>query len=171
MNIVISEKVKQFFYTTLICFFISVATYASYYYISKLVETKEEIAETVLFLPIEETYNPFLDVEFSEEYLQKALIYFEIQHPEWVLAQAKLETGYYKSDVFLEHNNLFGLYNSSRGRYFSFVHWSESVIAYKKWIQRPERYDSSKYNDYGEYLIKMGYAEDPQYINKVKSLM
>lgn len=46
----------------------------------------------------------------------------EVKHPQIVYAQAVLETGHFKSDLCLNDNNLFGLYNSKRCRYHIFDH-------------------------------------------------
>ena len=95
----------------------------------------------------------------------EACKYYEIQYPEIVTAQSILETGYYKSEVCLQYNNLFGLYNSKKRDYYSFNHWAESVKAYYDLVQY--RY---KEGDYYAWLSKIGYAEDPNYISKVKSV-
>ena len=89
-----------------------------------------------------------------------------IIEPEIVIAQAKLETGNYSSDVFYENNNLFGLYNSNKKEYYKFNSWQESVLAYKDLIQ-------SKLNDGEDYYVflkRIGYAKDKNYIKKVKRI-
>lgn len=80
----------------------------------------------------------------------------------FVLAQAVLETGHFKSRACLEYNNLFGLYDSRRHDYYHFARWEDSVIAYKKFIQY--RY---KGGNYLKFLRRIGYAEDPGYTAKV----
>lgn len=77
-----------------------------------------------------------------------------------------LETGKFKSKICKENNNLFGLYNSKDKEYYKFNHWKESVIAYKK-IQN--KYESS--DSYYTFLRKINYAEDPEYINKIKEIV
>ena len=99
-----------------------------------------------------------------EDGLMEALIYYEVQYPQIVYAQALIETGNFKSNLCLNSNNLFGLYNSSRGRYHRFDHWTESVVAYKDFIQR--RYKPPE--DYYKFLQRIGYAGDPNYISKLK---
>lgn len=115
--------------------------------------------------------NIYYNVEFSEAKFLEALKYFDIKESKWVVAQAKLETGYYKSKLFKEHNNLFGIYNSKTKSFFKYKHWSESILAYKMYFQNDRRYNPSKYNNYGEYLTKIGYAEDKEYIRKLKTIM
>ena len=101
-----------------------------------------------------------------EEGLWEAMEYYDIDHPATVYAQAILETGYFKSRVCKEYNNLFGLYNSRKGDYFRYNHWVESVIAYAELIQGSKRYDDIYY----DYLTKIGYAEDKDYITKLKQI-
>lgn len=99
--------------------------------------------------------------------LMEALIYYDIKYPHIVYAQALIETGNFKSDLCLSDNNLFGLYNSKRGKYHRFDHWTESVIAYKDFIQR--RYKPPE--DYYKFLQRIGYAEDSNYISKLKEVV
>ena len=99
--------------------------------------------------------------------LEEALIYYKVHHEDIVYAQAILETGYFKSRVCLEYNNLFGLYNSRKKQYYRFNHWSASVIAYKNWIQR--RYKPSE--DYYIFLDRIKYAESIEYIPLLKKIV
>ena len=101
-----------------------------------------------------------------EEGIDEALIYYGIEHPTIVKAQAILETGNFTSDLCIKNNNLFGLYDSKNKRYYSYNHWWESIEAYKKLIQR--KYNNSKY--YYKFLEDIKYAEDKDYINKLKEI-
>ena len=107
----------------------------------------------------------FLEDKPTPAAVLEACKYYEIQYPEIVTSQSILETGHYKSKVCLQYNNLFGLYNSKKRDYYSFNHWTESVKAYYDLVQY--RY---KEGDYYAWLSKIGYAEDPNYITKVKSV-
>lgn len=107
----------------------------------------------------------FLEDKPTPAAVLEACKYYEIQYPEIVTSQSILETGHYKSKVCLQYNNLFGLYNSRKRDYYSFNHWTESVKAYYDLVQY--RY---KGGDYYEWLNRIGYAEDPNYIAKVKSV-
>ena len=87
-----------------------------------------------------------------------------IPHPTIVLAQARLETGNFKSDRCRLDHNLFGM---KRGRrYAKYSNWRESVKDYKQRI-------SSRYKggDYYAFLRRIGYASDPNYIGKVKHIV
>ena len=85
-----------------------------------------------------------------------------IKYPKIVLAQAILETGWFKSPVCRNKHNLFGLTNPRTGKYYEFNHWTESVKAYYTKVQY--RY---KGGNYLLWLKKIGYAEDPGYIGAV----
>lgn len=82
-----------------------------------------------------------------------------IQYPKIVLAQAILETGWFKSSVCRNKHNLFGLTNPRTGKYYEFNHWTESVKAYYTKVQY--RY---KRGNYLLWLDKIGYAEEKTYI-------
>lgn len=99
--------------------------------------------------------------------LFEALEYYNVQHSDIVYAQAILETGYFRSKVCKEYNNLFGLYDSKNGDYYRFNHWSESVVGYLNYIQ----YKFHPPDDYYTFLQDIGYAEDSLYINKLKRLV
>lgn len=104
------------------------------------------------------------ELPLTEKNLKKELIKQNIKYPNIVLAQAKLESNLGKSNVAANTNNLFGLRKGKRYRRFS--HWTESVKAYKNLVQ-------SKYSggNYYTFLNKIGYAEDPNYIDKLKDLV
>lgn len=85
-----------------------------------------------------------------------------IKYPKIVLAQAILETGWFKSSVCRNKHNLFGLTNPRTGDYYEFSHWTESVRAYYTKVQY--RY---KGGNYLLWLKNIGYAEDPGYIRAV----
>lgn len=105
-------------------------------------------------------------LEINDSNLMQVCKMHGVVEPEIVLAQAKLETGNYTSDVFIENNNLFGLYDSNNSEYYKFNSWEESVKAYKDLIQSKLQ----KNEDYYQFLVRIGYAEDPKYIKKVKSM-
>ena len=86
----------------------------------------------------------------------------DIKYPKIVLAQAILETGWFKSSVCRNKHNLFGLTNPRTGKYYEFNHWSESVAAYYNKVQY--RY---KGGNYLIWLRDIGYAEDRGYIRAI----
>ena len=66
-----------------------------------------------------------------------------IKYPKIVLAQAILETGWFRSPVCRNKHNLFGLTNPRTGNYYEFDHWTESVRAYYTKVQY--RYKGGNY--------------------------
>ena len=85
-----------------------------------------------------------------------------IKYPKIVLAQAILETGWFKSSVCRNKNNLFGLTNPRTKTYYEFDHWTESVTAYRTKVQY-----KYKGGNYLLWLRDIGYAEDKGYIQAV----
>ena len=112
-------------------------------------------------------YKQYFHSKLPQDGLMEALIYYDIKYPHIVYAQALIETGNFKSDLCLSDNNLFGLYNSKRGKYHRFDHWTESVIAYKDFIQ----YRYKPPEDYYKFLQRIGYAKDSNYISKLKEVV
>ena len=105
-------------------------------------------------------------LKLTKENLINELKAQEIDFIDIVLAQAILETDYFKSYACTNNNNLFGL-RKKDGGYMSFNHWTESVAAYKKYIQN---YDSIPKNYY-QYLIDKNYIEDPNYIKLLQQIV
>lgn len=102
-----------------------------------------------------------------QEGLMEALEYYEVKHPQIVYAQAVLETGHFKSNVCLNYNNLFGLYDSKNKDYYKFNHWAESIVAYKEWIQK--KYQPP--NNYYAFLEEINYAEEKSYTILLKEIV
>ena len=111
--------------------------------------------------------QPDLCSKLPQEGLMEALEYYEVKHPQIVYAQAILETGHFKSNVCLNYNNLFGLYDSKNKDYYKFNHWTESIVAYKEWIQK--KYQPP--NNYYVFLEEINYASDKEYISILKSIV
>ena len=105
--------------------------------------------------------------KLPQEGLMEALEYYEIKHPQIVYAQAILETGHFKSNVCLNYNNLFGLYDSKNKDYYKFNHWAESIVAYKEWIQK--KYQPP--NNYYTFLEEINYAEGKSYTRLLKEIV
>ena len=104
------------------------------------------------------------DSDLTIENLIAVMEHYGIHHQSVVLAQALLETGYLSSSVCRNKHNLFGLTRRD-GQYYEFENWQESVKGYRDMIQY--RY---KGGDYYEFLRRIPYAEDPDYIYKVKKI-
>ena len=95
------------------------------------------------------------------EQVEKELIRQKVPHHKIVLAQARHETGNFKSNLCKKNHNLFGIKHN--GKYAKYKRWQDSVTDYKEKI-------SSRYKggNYYTFLRKIGYAKDEQYIHKLK---
>lgn len=92
----------------------------------------------------------------------------DVRHPTIVLRQIILETNWLKCrNCSLDKNNLFG-YQTKKG-YIDFKKgWKKSVKYYKEW--QDKYYNPSRHANYYDFLIWIRYAEDPHYIDKLKSV-
>ena len=114
----------------------------------------------------------------SKENLYKQIIKYGIKFPDIVFAQAILESGTFTSKLFKSSNNLFGMkvptkresvkIGMTRGGYSKYIDWGYSVYDYSLWQGHmlKTRNDITK----KQYFALLGkvYAEDPQYVNKLK---
>lgn len=100
----------------------------------------------------------------NESNLKEELAKNNIPHANIVLAQAKLESGNFKSNLVRTHQNIFGLKKGNRYRRYS--HWTECVEDYKKCI-------SNRYNggSYYAFLNRIGYASHPNYTELLKDMV
>jgi hypothetical protein len=129
---------------------------------------KRKIILIVLFVSIFLTLNNYTHVfEFKEvlkplniENVKEELIKQDVLYHDIVLKQVKLETGHLK---YVKHNNLFG-FRGNNG-YLRFDTWQDAVTYKKAWQLR-----KYKGGDYYRFLIKVGYAEDSNYIRKLKQM-
>ena len=94
--------------------------------------------------------------------LYKEIIRNGILYPKIVLAQAILETGWFRSSVCRNKHNLFGLTNPRTGKYYEFNHWTESVRAYYTKVQY-----KYKVGNYLLWLDEIGYSENSNYIKTI----
>lgn len=107
--------------------------------------------------------------------VRNLLIQYNIQHYEIVLAQIRLETGNLSSLICRNNKNLFGMkypkqrettaLGEQRGHAF-YKSYAACIADYALW---------QKYNYiegcYYSFLDSIGYAEDSDYINKLKIIM
>ena len=76
-----------------------------------------------------------------------------LPHADIVLAQARLESGNFKSRLTRTHNNIFGIRHGKK--YARYARWQDCVADYKKRISN--RY---KGGCYYSFLVRIGYAQD-----------
>jgi uncharacterized FlgJ-related protein len=117
-------------------------------------------------------------ISFSELNVYKQLIRIGIAYPDVVLAQAKIETGNFTSRIFIENNNMFGMKLPERRRttaigenrnHAEYTDWIQSIKDYKIWQDKMIHRAPTK-RSYLSYL-KRNYAEDKNYINKIKEII
>ena len=102
--------------------------------------------------------------------VKKELVEQDVYYPQIVLAQSILETGWYKcKNCSLDENNIFGLWHHKKQEYYHYNTWQESIGGYKRGIQY--KFFRKDYKDYYEFLKDIGYATDPEYINKLKKIV
>jgi hypothetical protein len=116
--------------------------------------------------------------EFSEEKLIEMMIDIGIKYPYIPYAQSKLETGGWKSSIFLENHNLFGMKQATRrvstakgsnkGHAY-YDTWRESVYDYAFYQCRYLGNLNSE-EEYFQYL-SASYAEDSMYVQKLQKMI
>lgn len=116
--------------------------------------------------------------EFSEAKLIEKIKELNFKFPHIILAQSYQETGHYKSGIFFENNNLFGMKEAklrsnlakgtNRGHAY-YETWQESVIDYALFYST-YLHDIKTEGEYFEYL-RQNYAEDPTYVQRLKALI
>jgi hypothetical protein len=128
--------------------------------------------------PKEEDPLPFSEKNLAQELKKQGVMY-----PDVAMAQSMLETGHFKSDIFLDNNNLFGMKHPrqrqtlskgpNRG-HASFDKWQDSVRDYKMWQDYNKLSNLSK----DQYIAKLNriYCIPPScgssnYAKKVQSLL
>lgn len=96
----------------------------------------------------------------------------KIRFPSIVWRQVMLETCWISSPLALKGRNLFGMKHTGRGYsrgalwgHASYASYEDSIRDYKEWQDRYYRG-----GDYYEFLTRIGYAEDEEYIAKLKRI-
>lgn len=113
------------------------------------------------------------EFSFSPENLAKEIVKQNIKHPDVALAQSMLETGHFKSRVFIENNNLFGMRKpeirkttavGEKNNHALYDSWIDSVKDYKLWQDARNLSGLSK-NEYIDKLRKI-YCMPPKCSSK-----
>jgi uncharacterized FlgJ-related protein len=116
--------------------------------------------------------------EFSEEKLVDEIKALNLKFPHIVLAQSKLETNNFKSKIFHENWNLFGMKqasvraNTAKGTQYGHAYysgWRESLLDYALYSCRFLGNIKTE-QEYYQYLSQ-NYAEDLEYISKLKNII
>jgi uncharacterized FlgJ-related protein len=139
----------------------SVAKYRAWITFDKVIENRMSIIEA--------------SDEFSFDLFMEYMRLAAVPNRMVATSQSLLETMFFRSDIFNENNNLFGMkeprvrmttaVGTNRGHAI-YEHWTCSVRDYKYWYEYMTR--NRSYENYYHFLSSIGYAEDPQYIFKLK---
>lgn len=117
--------------------------------------------------------------KFSEDKFVEKLKELNFKYPHIVMGQAILETGGFKSSVFKQNNNLFGMkeatsrLNLCKGTehgHASYSNWEDSVLDYALWCTSYANKAHSE-SEYFQILNSLGYAEDGSYVVKLKEVI
>ena len=90
---------------------------------------------------------------------------YNISDAEKVYAQSCLESGHFTSKRFRAANNHLGI--KAGNRYASYDNWTQCLKAYADKVQCKKKTGEDHY----AFLTRIGYAEDQEYISKVKSVV
>lgn len=125
----------------------------------------------------EKEINLVTENSFSEEKLIKEIESYNFKYPDIILAQAYLESGNFKSNVFLENGNLFGM-REAGGRVTTALGTKNNHAYYENW--RQSLIDRSLFEaaylrnlSRSEYMLylKRNYAEIKDYDKLVQNLI
>jgi flagellum-specific peptidoglycan hydrolase FlgJ len=133
----------------------------------------EQYEKELLILDLQQEKNKFTQEKFVEE-----LKRLNVKFPYIVMAQSILETGHWKSKVFKENHNLFGMkqanirINTAKGTNLNhayYENWQESVYDYAFYQCR---YMGAADTE-EEYFLALGasYAEAGNYVQALKTVI
>ena len=115
---------------------------------------------------------------FTEDKLKEMLGSLNLKFPHIALAQTILETGEYKSKIFKENKNLFGmkqartrttLAEGTQHGHAYYKSWGNSVLDYAFWVST-YAYKCKTESQFYQLLDNI-YAEDGSYTKKLKSIV
>ena len=116
-----------------------------------------------------------VDLGFTEDRMISYAKQIGIKYIDVMVAQSRIETGWYSSAIFLEGANLFGMKLAKRRpttasgehrKHAKYSNWLRSVEDYKLWQEMVLNKVSSR-EEYMNYIAKY-YAQNPNYLNLIK---
>ena len=136
-------------------------------------QSLETFEKELIVLNVQAEKNKFTKEKFIDE-----LKRLNIKYPHIVMAQSIIETGHWKSKIFKENHNLFGMREASvrintasgtQNNHAYYDTWMESIYDYAFYQCR---YLGGLRTE-AEYYAYLGanYAEDPDYVNVVKGVV
>jgi len=112
------------------------------------------------------------ETKFSVENLNNYLKSKNINDPSYIISQLSLESGEFKSNLFIKYNNICGMKYSKRnsigktkGGYAIYKHWTNSVDVFLLWLKN----HSLNSND-SKYIYKLKskhYNNSNGYVNLI----
>jgi uncharacterized FlgJ-related protein len=166
------SNVKLFLYSLLIISVHACIFWAYGFFVGKKIAEKEIIlSEEEKIILINESDK------FTKEKFVAMLNELKVNFPHIVYAQSLIETGGWKSRVFIENHNLFGMKEAKRrittaggtqNNHAYYNHWRESVYDYA-FYQCRYLHNIKTEQQYFEYLSAT-YAQDSSYVEKVKKI-
>lgn len=130
------------------------------------------VIKDTVYLPIK--YDV---VEFTPEKFYASINESGIKFPKVVMAQAILESGNFKSELFKQNSNPFGMMRPrqrpttsiDKEQYAKYEHWKHSILDY--WIWQHSYAKTIKNEEEYLNLLQSIYAEDKNYTKKLKRIM
>lgn len=120
-------------------------------------------------------------LELSEKAVFTYMKKINMRFPKVVYSQSKLESGNWNSRLFITQNNMFGMTKAGTrphvqihkedSRYAYYESWQKSIIDYALYQSYVIPTSIKTADQYFDYLKKSGYAEDPNYIRKLKTMV
>lgn len=116
-----------------------------------------------------------VDLSFTEDRMISYAKQIGIKYIDVMVAQSRIETGWYSSAIFIEGANLFGMKLAKRRpttasgehrKHAKYSNWLRSVEDYKLWQEMVLNKVSSR-EEYMNYIAKY-YAQNPNYLNLIK---
>lgn len=121
-----------------------------------------------------------IDIPFTDS-VKQFIEFMNLDYPDIVYAQAVLESGHFKSDLFINNGNMFGMKEAmvrnsvalgTKNGYAYYKNWQHSIIDYALY-QATYYHTSTRKLTRQEYLEKLArtYAKDPDYIKKLNNII
>lgn len=141
------------------------------------------LSVTVYAIPRESFTENINSNKLTIENIQSYMDEIGIIHSEIVIKQVILETGWLKSKLCAEHNNLFGMHFATKrpnkilgyviadngAKCATFDSWKDSVYDYylyqQYWIEK-----GKDVSNYYKFLSSIGYSETSNYVKVLKQI-
>lgn len=178
MSLFYYDKEKLLYKKIPLITYIKCALIVSGVFILGWISSTNKVINEIIHNRIVDTTIIAQDKPFSEDALVELLKECNIKYPHIVLAQAKLESNNFKSKIFKQNNNMFGMRRArqrittaegEKSTYAYYHSWVSSVHDYGMW--QSTNMKSATNED--EYFTKLGerYAEDSLYVSKLKNMI